>query len=87
MSVAGIAEFGIVRIIALHGSPESRLAIPDAERPPRIGDEGTVVYLVPTFDSGDPGTRYTVECSDGGAGYIWLAEFSRDQLQLASHPR
>ena len=81
-----IIEFDTVRIVALHGTPESHLAVADAERPPRVGDLGTVVHLVPTFDADDPATRFIVESSEGGPSWVWLAEFGRDELELVARP-
>jgi hypothetical protein len=49
-----LIEFDTVRIVALHGTPESHLAISYAECPPRIGDLGTVVDLVPPRNPDDP---------------------------------
>jgi len=57
---------------------------PDALRP--LARTGTIVHLVPTVDPDDPATRYIVEdvASDGTT--VWLAEFSRDELQLVARP-
>ena len=84
--VARIIEFDTVRIVALRGTPESHLAVSGAERPPRVGDLGTVVHLVPTFDADDPATRYMVESNEGSPSLVWLAEFSRDELEFVARP-
>jgi hypothetical protein len=80
--VKRIIEFDTVRVIAMMGSPESHLSTSGAVRPPAVGDLGTVVDLTPTSDPDNPATRFIVERTDGGAGCIWLAEFSREELEI-----
>lgn len=80
-----IIEFDTVRITKLHGSAESHLAIAHHERLPGVGDEGTVMHLTPD-DPDNPATIFTVESNDGGPGCVWLADFSRDELEFVSRP-
>jgi hypothetical protein len=84
--MARIIEYDTVRVVALNGSPESHLAISDPVRVPIIGDLGIVVHLTPTYDPDDPRTRFIVESVEGGATCVWLAEFSREELELVSSP-
>lgn len=84
--VPRIIEFDTVRVAAIHGSAESHLAINDCLRPPAIGDLGTVVHLTPTYNPGDPNTRFIVESNEGQADLVWLAEFSREELEFVSRP-
>jgi hypothetical protein len=77
-------EFDQVRVIALHGPAVDRLAAPASARPPQIGDTGTIVHLVPTFDPDNPATRYVVERSGPDGRLVWLAEFARDELEFVS---
>ena len=79
-----IIEFDTVRVVALHGTPESHLGVLDAERPPRIGDLATVVDLI----AGPPGagTRYIAEVGYPDGRMVWLAEFSADELEFVSRP-
>jgi hypothetical protein len=77
-----IEEFDVVRIVALVGTAESHLAISDPKRPPAIGDEGTVLEL-PAMVYGGRKRGFIVESTEAGAeGSAWLAEFSRDELEL-----
>lgn len=79
-----IVEFDTVRVVALHGTPESHLATVDAERPPRVGDLATVVDLV----AGPPGAgaRYVAETCHPDGRIVWLAEFSSDEVEFVARP-
>ena len=79
-------EFDTVRIVALDGPAQAHLASDTYERLPAIGDLGVIVHLTPTYDSDAPETRYVVESTDGGARWVWLAEFSREELEFVSRP-
>ncbi len=46
-------------------------------RPPKVGDIGTVVYVLPAKD-GD--TKYIVESVDSNGYTIWLADFIEEEL-------
>src|SRR5436305_556584 len=85
-SVSRIIEFDVVRITALAGSPESHLAVGDCARPPAIGETGTVVHLTPTWDPEDPNTRYIVELNESDGSLVWLAEFSRNEIEFVARP-
>ena len=77
-------EFDEVRIVTVHGPAEDHLAATGSIRPPRVGDTGTIVHLVPTHDPDNPTTRYLVEDVAPDGTTVWLAEFSRDELELVS---
>jgi hypothetical protein len=77
-----IAEHDAVRVVALTGSPEDHLVISMAERPPRVGDVGTVVDIADRL--GGVGRHYTVQLSGADARPIWLAVFARHELELVS---
>jgi hypothetical protein len=79
-----IIEFDTVRVVALHGTPESHLAISDAERPPRVGDLATVVDLIP--GPAGAGTRYIAEVGHPDGRMVWLAEFGADELEFVARP-
>ena len=81
-----ILEYDTVQVVALQGSPESNLAFSESARSPVVGDVGTVVHLTEPYDPDDPRTRFIVESNEGGAAMTWLAEFSRDELQVLSRP-
>jgi hypothetical protein len=84
--MAHILEYDTVRIVALHGSAESHLALSESVRPPAVGDVGTVLDLTGSSDPRDPRTRFIVESNEGGAAMTWLAEFSSDELEVLSRP-
>ena len=67
-----------VRVIQLRTPAVQHLAVPNAQRAPRLGDVGTIVELQPS----DGGTRYLVESDDGDGEIIWLAAFDADEIAL-----
>lgn len=77
-----IAERDSVRVIGLTGSAEDHLIVSTSERPPRVGDVGTVVDIVDRL--GGVGRHYIVELSHADARPIWLAVFARHELELVS---
>ena len=77
-----IAEHDTVRIIALTGSAEDHLVIATSERPPRVGDVGTVVDI--TDRLGGVGRHYTVQLSHADDRPIWLAVFAKHELELVT---
>jgi hypothetical protein len=79
-------EFDQVRIVRLRGSAEDHLATTGVVRPPRVGDTGTIVHLVPTYDPDDPAVRYVVEDVAPDGSTVWVAEFSRDELERVPRP-
>jgi hypothetical protein len=46
-------------------------------RPPKVGDIGTVVHVIPAKDSA---TKYIVESVDSNGYTIWLADFVEEEL-------
>ena len=70
-------ELDVVRVIALHGAPAEHLAVARVQRPPRIGDIGTVVER-----AADAPSRYLVESVTGEGETVWLAEFTADEIEL-----
>jgi len=71
-----ILEYDTVRVVALHGSPESHLAFSEAARPPAVGDVGTVVDLT------EPGSAMFLSVQPGVPELVarlrqqWLATAS-----------
>jgi hypothetical protein len=78
--VRAIAEHDTVRVVSLTGSPEDHLVLATAERPPRVGDVGTVVNIADRL--GGVGRHYTVEVSHPDARRVWLAVFAAHELEL-----
>jgi hypothetical protein len=69
-----------VRVIRLDQSGADHLVIHEAQRPPRLGDRGTIIEVRGEGDE----ARYLVEADDGDGEALWLAEFGADELQLES---
>jgi hypothetical protein len=78
--VRAIAEQDTVRVVSLTGSPEDHLVLATAERPPRVGDVGTVVHIADRL--GGVGRYYTVALRNPDAGRVWLAVFAAHELEL-----
>ena len=76
-----LRELDPVRVVSLRDPPTQHLAVAGAQRPPRLGDTGTVVQLL---RPGDPSTTYLVEAVTGEGETIWLGEFTREELELLS---
>ena len=71
-----------VRVVGLRAPPADHLALSRVQRPPRIGDTGTVTEVLPAAGGGGGAPRYLVESATGEAETIWLAEFAEDELAL-----
>lgn len=69
-----------VRVIRLDRSGADHLVVHEAQRPPRLGDRGTIIEVQGEGDE----ARYLIEADDGDGEALWLAEFGADELQLAS---
>jgi len=67
-----------VRVIHLREPAVQHLAVPNAQRAPRLGDIGMIVEVQPSSD----GSRYLVESDDGDGEIIWLASFSEEEIEL-----
>ena len=75
-----IAEHDRVRIVSLTGAAADHLILPTSERPPRVGDVGTVVDIADRL--GGNGAHYTVELTDADARCVWLAVFAAHELEV-----
>ena len=72
-----------VRIVSLTGSGTDHLVIATAERPPRVGDVGTVVDVAERL--GGVGRHYTVALrADDATAYVWLAVFAAHELEVVA---
>jgi hypothetical protein len=78
--VRTIAERDAVRIVSLTGSAEDHLVRATSERPPRVGDVGTVVDI--TARLGGVGRHYTVELRHPDSRIVWLAVFAAHELEI-----
>ena len=71
-----------VRVIALTGAAVDHLVVVTAERPPQLGDIGTVVDIADRL--GGIGRYYTVAFGPPGARPIWLATFAAHELEFVA---
>ena len=77
-----IAERDQVRVTSLTGAAVDHLIIVTAERPPRVGDIGTVVDIAERLGGG--GRHYTVALTHPDARPIWLAIFAAHELEVVA---
>lgn len=75
-----IATSDRVRVVSLTGSGADHLVVATAERPPRVGDVGTVVDVVERL--GGVGRHYTVASTHADRRPVWLAVFAAHELEL-----
>lgn len=80
-----IAERDQVRVTSLTGAAADHLIIVTAERPPRVGDIGTVVDVAGRL--GGSGSHYTVALVHPDARPIWLAVFAAHELEVVGSTR
>lgn len=73
-----------MRIIALTGAATDHLVTATAERPPQIGDIGTVVAISERL--GGVGRHYTVALRHDDARPVWLAVFAAHELEPVAQP-
>jgi hypothetical protein len=68
-------ELALVRVVRLAAPERDVTGTDGATRQPRIGDVGTVVFVL------EPGAAYTVECIDDDGMTAWLADFDAHELE------
>jgi hypothetical protein len=73
-----------VRVVTLTGSAADHLVRSTAERPPQVGDIGTVVDISERL--GGVGLHYTVALTHDGTRPVWLAVFAAHELELVPEP-
>ena len=78
--VPQIKEYDRVRVVSLTGSAADHLILSTSERPPQIGDVGTVVDIAQRL--GGSGNHYAVELTRPDARAVWLAVFAAHELEL-----
>ena len=72
--------YSLVRIRQLLGSPSDYDGWRISQRPPRVGDTGTLLDVLQAPGLPD---RYVVECNDPGGVAVWLGDFSAEELDPA----
>lgn len=79
-----IATNDMVRVVTLTGAAADHLVRITAERPPQVGDIGTVVDISERL--GGVGRHYTVALTHEDARPVWLAVFAAHELELVASP-
>jgi len=75
--MATFHEYDVVRVTQLIQRNRHYDGNEGIKRPPRVGDQGTIVHIPPGTDS-----WCIVECIDSDGATIWLADFTTDELEL-----
>jgi hypothetical protein len=74
-----LRQYGVVRVRQLLQSPDAYNGWNVNQRPPQVGDVGTVVDIFPGMD-GKPDC-YVVESSGADGVTVWLGDFSAAELE------
>jgi hypothetical protein len=72
-------ELDVVRISCLNCDNREFSGTKSVQRPPTIGDTGTIVHI---YDPNDPEAPVVVEAVDSDGLTLWLADFSPHELEL-----
>ena len=72
--------YSLVRVRQLLRSPADYDGWRISQRPPQVGDVGTLLDTLHTPGLPD---RYVVECSGSGGVSVWLGDFSAEELESA----
>lgn len=76
--MATLEQFGLVRIKRLRQAAEAYVGWRVNQRPPRIGDVGTLLDILHSAGSPD---RYVVESSGTDGVTVWLGDFAAEELE------
>ena len=79
--VAGLEQYGLVRIRQLLRPVAEYDGWRVNQRPPQVGDVGTLLDILNA--SGLP-DRYVVESSGGDGITVWLGDFAAEELESLS---
>ena len=80
-SVKVLKTFDTVRLVRLDQTHREFQGSDGARRAPRVGDVGAICH---EYEPGNPQALVAVESVDETGKTIWLADFSRDELELVS---
>lgn len=78
-----LREYDVVRIVRLSKPDRLFDGTASVMRPPRIGDVATICH---EYKPGDPSASVVVEMVDEDGMTVWLADFTRDELELVNRP-
>ncbi len=76
--MAGFRQYELVRVRQLLRTPESYDGWRVNQRPPQVGDVGTLLDIL--HAPGIPDS-YVVESSDADGVTVWLGDFAEDELE------
>jgi hypothetical protein len=74
-----LQEYEVVRVVRLLHPPEHYDDWNQNQRPPAIGDTGTIVNILQAAGLPD---NYVVESCDRDGNTIWLGDFLAEELEL-----
>ena len=77
--MSGLRQYGMVRVRQLLQPPGAYNGWRVNQRPPQVGDVGTVLDIFPGVDGGPD--CYVVESSGPDGITIWLGDFMADELE------
>jgi hypothetical protein len=73
-------EYDVVRVKKLNQPNRHYDGTASVRRPPRIGDDGTIVYIPQEMQGLN--SWCIVQCLDNDGLTIWVADFTTDELEL-----
>ena len=73
-------QYSLVRVRQLLRSPSDYDGWGFNQRPPQVGDTGTLLDILQASGSSD---GYVVECSGSDGVTVWLGVFSAEELESA----
>jgi hypothetical protein len=79
--MANLSEYDVVRVVRLHTPDRFYDGTPGVMRPPAIGDIATICN---DSNPDDPRAAVVVEMVNDDGTTTWLADFTRDELELVS---
>jgi hypothetical protein len=78
-----LPQYALVRVRQLLRSPEEYDGWNVNQRPPRVGDLGTIVDVLTAPGVGEE--DYVVECSGPDGIDVWLGDFTVEELELVTN--
>ena len=79
--VNSLKQYDLARVVRLLNENRTYDGTDSVGRAPRIGDVATICH---EYEPSNPLASVAVEMVDESGRTIWLAEFSRDELELVS---
>jgi hypothetical protein len=83
MSIVILREYDVVRVVRLLTADRPYDGTEGVVRPPSIGDIATICH---EYEPSDPSSSVVVEMVDQNGMTLWLADFSKEELELVERP-